>query len=486
MGNHAVDAAACWRCDLGIRGSRPAAAQPTPVDINKPTMYVWPDKHHYYDTHGLDGCDGIVYSDRTPQPDYWETRKVYAPVQIPQTSVRVTPGNQEITLTVENRYDFRTLKNVRTAWALQRNHDVIQKGEVPLHAKSHETGVLRVPVNIPAGAATDVLMLNLHCMDENGLQINERTVKLELPDSNLDAWLASLPKNSTPIVTDSANAVKITFPKWVLTVERPTGTFTIHNSSGRILVAGIYPHCGRKLTGPERGRAKRMDTWRASILTENDMPAINVMREGPDVLLRVSGQYSRPDAPEQAFVGGYQAEITPSGAIAISYNYTLRNATGELPAAGFSVVVPAEMTDFRWIGQGPYAGYPGKDRLNEFGLFHLNREDLRFQGNRRGTALALLTTVKGEGVTLATTPGDIAVERDGKQTLLSHNAVISGLGNKGRSPDHLVDATKIRQIAGSFTLVPLENQWPTQLTRWFGEPDAADQIFHPFYHSYDQ
>jgi beta-galactosidase len=43
---------------------------------------VWLDDKRFYDTHDGDGADGIVYSDRTPQSDYWQTRKVFSPVQI--------------------------------------------------------------------------------------------------------------------------------------------------------------------------------------------------------------------------------------------------------------------------------------------------------------------------------------------------------------------------------------------------------------------
>ena len=82
----------------------------------------------------------------------------------------------------------------------------------------------------------------------------------------------------------------------------------------------------------------------------------------------------------------------------------------------------------------------------ESGLFHLNREGLRFQGNRRETDHALLTTPAGTGVALVTTAGDAAVERDGDTTLLSHNAVIGGLGTKDTLPETTVDAEKTPHI----------------------------------------
>jgi beta-galactosidase len=149
-------------------------------------------------------------------------------------------------------------------------------------------------------------------------------------------------------------------------------------------------------------------------------------------------------------------------------------------------VLPSELTEFRWIGQGPYAGYRGKDRHNEFGLFHLNREDLNYQGNRRETECALVTTPNGTGVELVTAAADVAIERDGDETLLSHNAVISGLGNKGTSPETFIDADKTARVSGSFTLILLEDSWPTMLVRWFGEPATARSVFRPFHHSYDQ
>lgn len=482
-----------------------------PVDRNQPTEYVWLDSTRFYDTHGNDGCDGIVYSDRTPQTDFWQTRKVYSPVRILERAAPVTPGNQELALTVENRHDFRALAGMRLKWSLQRNGATLQQGEAPLRTPPRKRQTVGIPVVIPADADSDVLVLSVRCVDERGLQITERVVRLDLTRANRAAWLATLPPTGRPDLSENADEVRISLRDWTLTVARATGKLSIRDRSGRELVAGIYPHPGRKLTMTEGRSAGRNNTWRHSLLSEVVAPEINISRLGDSVQLAVSGTYPRPQAgPEketkrsaepldqmdlpvehqvsqgESFVGGYRAEIAPRGVITIRYDYAPTNAKGKFSEAGLSVVLPAEATEFRWIGQGPYAGYPGKDALNEFGLFHLHRDDLHFQGNRRETELALLTTPAGAGLALATTPCDVAVERAGATTLLSHNAVISGLGNKGSSPEVFIDASKPPRIAGSFTLVLLTTNWPTPLTRWFGPPAAATNVFRPFYHSYDQ
>jgi beta-galactosidase len=455
-------------------------------DFRKPLGSVWLDKNSFYDTHDGDGCDGIVYTDRTPQADFWQTRKVYSPVQIAERAAAVKPGAQEIALNVENRYDFRALTGIKLAWSLQRNGAELQQGDVSLRAAAHEQESVKIPVTIPANASADALALNLRCVDENGLQITERAVRLDFPEAHREAWLAALPAAGKPGVTETDTEFKIDHPHWMLAVTRANGALTIRDRAGRVLVAGIYPHAGRKLTMAEERASKKTDPWRTPMLTEVPTPDVKVTQERDTVRLAVSGTYPRPGAPEQSFVGGYQAEIAPSGAITISYDYAPTNAKGLLTEAGLSIVLPPELTEFRWIGQGIYPGYPGKDRLDEFGIFHLNREDLRFQGNRRETELALLTTPKGAGIALATQSADVSVERDGDTTRLSHNAAISGLGNKGTSPETTVEADKTPHIAGTLTLVPLDDAWPEPLMRWFGKPAAASDVFRPFYHSYDQ
>lgn len=457
-----------------------------PVDASKPTRLAWLDARTHYDTHGLDGSDGIVYADRTPQADYWQVRKVYSPVQIVERHASVRAGSAQLALTVENRHDFRTLVGMRLEWALQRNGADVQKGSARLSAASHARETVTIPVAIAADAGSDVLALAIRCVDEQGNEIVDRVIQLDVAGAQAAPWLAAIPAIKPAGVSEDANEVRIVSDNWTLTVARSSGELAIRDRAGRTLVAGIYPHSGRKPTMAEALSVKDTGLWTMSTLRKPDAADVKVEQFGGKVRLSVTGRYRRPDAPEQALTGGYQIELVPNGALDISYRYAPSNARGMLSEAGLSVLMPSGFDQFRWVGQGPYAGYPGKDKLNEFGLFHLNRDDLRFQGNRRGTDLALLTTSDGAGVALTMAPGDVAVERDGEQTLITHNAVIGGLGNKGTRPESRIRLDDTLSISGKFTLLPLETTWPDGITRLFGQPKAADHVFQPFFHSYDQ
>ncbi|MEX1115432.1 MAG: glycoside hydrolase family 2 TIM barrel-domain containing protein [Akkermansiaceae bacterium] len=482
-----------------------------PVDRSEPAEYVWLDAHRYYDTAGDQGADGIVYSDRTPQSDFWQVRKVYAPVRIAEPSAAVKPGGQGISLTVGNRHDFRSLDGMKLVWVLRRNGSDLQTGETALMVEASKTETVSIPVSIPADAEGDVLALDLRCLDETGRQITEHSIRLDLDGSNRAAWPARLPTSELQL-SESEAKVRIESARWTLTVARSSGELTLHDPAGKLLVAGIHPHAGRKLTMAESLGASKAGTWRSASVLKPTSTEVKVVQEGNILRLAVSGIYPRPGVPgpkdmvdraddplladqsttgqpetgAESLVGGYQMEISSMGTITIRYDYAPTQATGSFTEAGLAVVLPPDLTEFRWIGQGVHPGYPGKDQLNEFGIFHLNRADLRFQGNRRETELALLTTPAGAGVALVCEPADVAVERHGRGTLLSHNATISGLGNKGSSPEKSVSADKTPCIAGSFTLVPLGNNWHAPLVRWFGQPAALSEILEPFHSSYDQ
>lgn len=484
----------------------------TPVDASNPTPYVWVDSQNYYDTSGDQGADGIVYSDRTPQSDYREVRKVYAPVRIEPETCAVRPGAETISLNIENRYDFRSLEGMKLAWTLLRNGKGIQSGSGALTAKARATEKTEIPITIPDDAQYDVLALDLQCKDQVGRVITERSFQLKLDDAEPFAWRERLPLGEIKL-TESGKAVKVDAPHWVLTIDRSTGKLNIRNASGRLIVSGISPHAGRSLTMAEALAAKKSGIWQnAATLSPASCKIETSHTAGASLSITVSGIYPRPVVSEvndeidrsndplfadhhyagiaantdEALVGGYQMDITANGSIHIRYDYVPRNASGYFSEAGLSIALPAKDAEFRWIGQGIDAGYPGKDRLNEFGIFHLNRHDIRFRGNRRATFVAMLTASDGVGVSMTCAPSDIAVECHGDTTLLSHNAIISGLGNKGVSPETRCSAAKTKHISGSFTLVPLGTEWPEALVRWFGNPAAATDILAPYFHSYDQ
>ena len=209
-------------------------------------------------------------------------------------------------------------------------------------------------------------------------------------------------------------------------------------------------------------------------------------------LVSVTGVYPRPGFAQESIKGECRLLLTRLGTIEVSYHYIPVSASGAMVEAGLAFAVAPAQSEFRWIGQGPYAGYPGRDRLNEFGVFHLNRDDLYFPGNRRGVELASLASLNGPGIMVAGAGLTVSVEKRDSETILSHLALVAGQSSDGSGSGENVEsktdirAASIKAISGKFTLIPLNNAWPEPLQKWFGPAAAKADPFKPFLRVYDQ
>ena len=456
-----------------------------PPSVPNASHYVWIDAHRYYDTNGTSGMDGLVYSDRSPQVDFWQVRKVYSPVQIRERTLPIAPGVQTLALHAENRHDFRSLAGMKLNWSLRQNGTVLQSGAAPLRAQPRQTERVAIDVTLPANLASDVFALELQCVDETGQSFHERAISLEAGTNRLAVLAAELP-SAEPKLESWETIHRIVHPRFVVQADRATGRVTISTPGGGTLLELRGPHFGRKFTLSDELCHVKSPLWSGKLLTTEGKLQLRSGKVEGGIELSVRGTYHRAEAPEQTVTGGFRLLVKPVGTIDVTYDYALAPATGGLLEAGLEMAVPASHTDLRWLGPGPYAGYPGKDRLNEFGLYRLSREDHRFQGNRREIELALLSSPAGQGVLMGGLKMDVALEHRTAETLLSHNALVAGRGNKNVAPETKLEARDVKSIAGRFTLMPLAGGWTPSLQRWFATLAGPGSIEKPFLRSYDQ
>jgi beta-galactosidase len=444
----------------------------TPVDPNAPTTDVWLTSRTHYDTDGNHGADGLVYSDRTPQTDYWETRKTYAPVRIlPLTSK--SPN----TLTIQNHFTFRSLAGLRLVWLLRRERELVASNAIALSAPAQSDEAVALP--LPPLSPSDALWtLEARIIASDGTPLTEQTFRLT--DGRLDFNASSAPLHTTR----DASGWTITHRDFRIRVSATTGGISLVDSAGTPLVLAAGPHTSRRFTMAESLR--KSPPWPDALMPVAVLQSIDVASDSTATRVTLVATYARSDAPAQQLRGRTTWTLFPDGRIAITYRFDLLNASGELLEAGYALRAAPALTDFRWTGDGPYAAYPGKNRLDEFGTYHLRRDDLYFTGNRPHVDHALLTRADGLGLALAGDAMNVAVEPHADSVLLSHNALVSGLGNKGIGPEHAIDAAKLKSIEGAFELRVLTPSWPPALLARYGAPTDRAAVFHPFYHSYDQ
>jgi beta-galactosidase len=116
----------------------------------------------------------------------------------------------------------------------------------------------------------------------------------------------------------------------------------------------------------------------------------------------------------------------------------------------------------------------------------MHKNDINFNGNRSNVKIAVLTNDEGNGIAILGNPENISVELNNHRIVVSHNVLLSGVGNKKSMPEKIVWAKDVPEIKGELEIIPLRKKhWPEILKKLFGEPGNSPVPFNPFYYSYD-
>jgi beta-galactosidase len=388
-------------------------------------------------------------------------------------------GDEGISFHVENRFDFIDLSKFSLAWTLLENRTERARGVRSLSAAAHKSEMVSIPVDLRGGQPGDIWSVALRCVTPDGRVNFERTIHL----AQAQTAVAISQEVHDLALDQNETLVRVSHPAFVLEATRADGRVTIRDHEGRALATGPFVHVGRPFTMAEVLRAKNSPIWSEETEATRHGAVAGAERVGEDVRITLRASATREDAPDQTIGGEISLLVRRNGTIDVAYDFAPANAKGALLEAGVAFITPA--SELRWIGQGPYAAYPGKERLDEFGIHQLDRDALYFQGNRRDVTLAIVADRRGAGLALSGAP-DVSVERAGDDVRVGINALVSGRGNKGVGPELVVDAGNVEKISGKFSFAPLGTRWPDALARLFGEPGERAKPLSHFYHSYDQ
>lgn len=460
------------------------------VDRNKFTKAVWKDSVMYYDNFDDKGGDGIVYANRIPQVDYWQVRKVYSPVKVSMDKIIVRPGKQSIRIKTYNRFDFTNLSDIKCDWDLYADNAIIQKGNLKLKCIPHDSVFTNIDILIPENSSAFYYLLKIKFSDKEKYQFFEKTFQLSTPvtPQKIENLLKTVPYKSV-----LKNSSTIAFSKGVIKGNAETGMVQLSNAEGKqIIIGGPYSRVGRN-----PGMCMVVDRDKISsdsINTGSNLPWLPPVLKYPEVTskkispnqMQAKFKYERKGSDGEFIEGIVNISVSDAGMIEVNYDFKPINAKGIFLETGISFLLPKELTEFRWAGMGPYPSYPGKESLNEFGIYHMNSADINYQGNHSGIEVAIISDKLGNGFAVLCDKENLALEKTPEGILFSHNADLSGRYNKKVLPEKLLMARNVKQIRGHFSIIPLDSKWPSVLHQIFGNSNSTVIPFRPFYHSYDQ
>ena len=143
---------------------------------------------------------------------------------------------------------------------------------------------------------------------------------------------------------------------------------------------------------------------------------------------RLPKRYQLPMDNDQVKADVRQTPI--DGGQEVSFTLTPDTADVFRSELGLAYLLDSKIDRVQWIGQGPFASYPGRHQANRYGFWAKHMDDLYFEGNHGGVDAALFSDKDGNGLLITGDSLDLNYEQTDRGIVVTVNAAVSGQGPK--------------------------------------------------------
>lgn len=431
---------------------------------------VWTDSTTYLDGSGERGTDGIVYANRYPQADYWLAQKVYSPLWVMNEKITASPGTRKLQILLQNRFNFLTLEGFTCNWTFHHFSKKIDAGKISLKYSQNQEQFIVVPVKIP-DVFPGEFFLTLRFYDPEGeecyrtrIQVLTGPGEVNYRKLNANSGEKTNPQFRTQneVISFSAGQKKFDFHRdgKITYISEAKGDTLIHAKP--LLRVGRKPTITLKYQGERylrKGWFEDIFYWEPWVLGN---PEILSREIGSDRggKFSITGKYRWRASPgsNEYIEGNVTFEMLPNGTISCHYSLTPHQVTHIFLECGLGFPLPEIFNAFYWLGEGPFVSVPGKTKYTNRGVWKLHKNDIRLNGNRAKTDVALLSSQKGnKGLAFLGFGSNFELEFIDNIPVFNHNALVAGFGTKVNFTRYYKKPEDIDTMEGHFDFTAFGN-----------------------------
>ena len=311
--------------------------------------------------------NGLVFPDRTPQPEILEAKKVFQyvkaePVSLPNRRFRIT-----------NAYHFSNLGALTVDWEVLRDGEVWQSGTLgSLALAPGESQVVRIPVKAMIRQNDAEYLLTLSFV------LNEATPWAEA--GHEVAWEQFSLSERAPLVTQidlstmpslgfqqADGQIQITGSNFTAGFdERVGGLTSLMFEQQELMTVPMRPNVWRAPTDNDEGGGEQSfaHRWRGAGLDQATFVPESVMaRQLNERAVRVSvrGSMQGEETADDLLMYEGVYTVYGSGDVVLESRFQVAQDAPPLPKVGLQLKVPGGMDQLAWYGRGPHETYA--DRL---------------------------------------------------------------------------------------------------------------------------
>jgi len=375
---------------------------------------------------------GVVWPDRTPQPELWQLKKSAQPVGI--EALDLVSGR----LRLVNHHHFTDLSELDAGWRVSADGVTVEEGHLDVSLAPGEATETRIPYTPPRQepGVTYHLELAFSLAADTAWAPRGHEVafeQFELPVDPPPARPLDVAAMPPLRVEESDTAITVTGVEVVWVFERSTGRLGSLRFRGTELIergpeASVWraPLANerdawttyRSKLGTERdGMGNDLaNGWRAAGLDrlQHTVESIRVLQVGDsEVLVEIHTHAQSPEASPRRFASAF--ELTYAWRLFGSGDAELRHSLAPegpmpawLPEIGLELRLPGSFGALSWFGRGPFETYPDRRTGARVGLFdsrvgeeyvpylvpqdHGNKTDVRWVSLASGDGVALFSS----------------------------------------------------------------------------------------------
>jgi beta-galactosidase len=346
-------------------------------------------------------ADGLLSSDRTPDPGIYEVKKVYQNVLFKAKDVA-----QGI-ITVQNLFDFTDLSAYDFKWELFRNGEKVKDGTFAVNLAPHQVKDITLPVSMFKATEGSEFYLNVYALTRTATELVPagHEIANEQFKTAGDYFARSALSGSRDSLKITKEGNKLSFRSGALTGEfdMREGRFSryILNNEGWSMNRFPEPYFWRAPTDNDFGNNMplRSGVWRTAH-ANRVVKKITVGEQGESGLpITVVYELSDIAVP-------YTIEylIRNDGAIKVTASMDMTGRElPELPRFGMRLQLPGYFNNLSYYGRGPWENYSDRNTAAFVGLYKSEVKDqytqqyIRPQENGYKTDVRWLSLTNKEG-----------------------------------------------------------------------------------------
>ncbi|WP_422449137.1 glycoside hydrolase family 2 TIM barrel-domain containing protein [Thermoanaerobacterium sp. DL9XJH110] len=313
-------------------------------------------------------ANGLVFPDRTVQPELYEVKKVYQNVAI--KAVDLVNGQ----IKIENEYLFTNLNAFNVTWKLMEDDKVIDEGELPrLDIEPLTSRVVTIPFEKPQMKPGAEYWLNISftlpeatSWAPAGHEIAREQFKV--PFEVADAPVLDTSEMPALDVGEADEEITIEGQDFTIVFDKAKGTISSFTYNGKqILKEGPVPNFWRAPNDNDKGNGMpgRTATWRYAG-KNRQINNVTVTRLA-DNIVRITVNATLPTTSPS----DYKTTYTIYGSGDVVVKNTLIPGTGlpEIPEIGNILTLPEEFENITWYGRGPQENYWDRNTGADVGVY---------------------------------------------------------------------------------------------------------------------